>query len=380
MSDVTFNTIQFPGLPDRYVIPYDKIWDILPSKALASAAVHAFADGADGIPIKAMSVQVEAVQNGTPAPDSPSPIVGWTQASVVDNGINQWDEVWEQGNINNSGENAPSNTIIRSKNYVRISPATEYYICGSGVKPYYYDEYKNFLNTAASKTNQTTTTPAGAYYMRFVQTGTSYGNNISINYPSTDTAYHAYAGRTVTMSFGESVYGGTLDLVNGKQWTLTIDRALVTLDSDFAGTIDLATNANTQQVLFRGAVTGADTTKLTDVITNYFEGGITSTTPNRARVSQRGNVFDVAISFPVGTFTDVADFKTNWMSGKTLQVVYFSATNRVVEIEADADTVTVYGDNVLYCDCGDSSLTYRQDIGLVINELSNAIVSLGNNT
>lgn len=296
------------------------------------------------------------------------PISGWSSASVVDNGINQWDEEWEQGNINNSGENAPSNTIIRSKNYIRISPSTEYYICGSGVKPYYYDEYKNFLNTAASKTNQTTTTPAGAYYMRFVQTGTSYGNNISINLPSTDTSYHAYNGNIVTIDFGGTVYGGTLKLVSGKEWRFTADRVYIELDSSYSKTIDMVTTGgSTQRFLFREALSvAADTSKTMDVLSNYFVGGNTADTPYAARVSVRSPFFDVSISFPAGTFTDVNDFKTNWLAGKTLQVVYFIATHRVVEIEADADTVTQYGDNVFYADCGDSTLTYRQDIGLVI--------------
>ena len=61
--DKILNSLTFPNLPDRYIIPYDKIWNIFPRKSLPSAPIHAFADGADGIPIKAMSVAVRAVQD-----------------------------------------------------------------------------------------------------------------------------------------------------------------------------------------------------------------------------------------------------------------------------------------------------------------------------
>jgi hypothetical protein len=45
--------------------------------------------------------------------------------------------------------------------------------------------------------------------------GDTYNNNISINYPSTDTAYHAYQGHTHTHQYSETIYGGVDDFVNG---------------------------------------------------------------------------------------------------------------------------------------------------------------------
>jgi hypothetical protein len=51
--------------------------------------------------------------------------------------------------------------------------------------------------------------------------GTTYNNDISINYPSTDTEYHAYNGHTYTIPFTDSqgnpieVFGGECDVVSG---------------------------------------------------------------------------------------------------------------------------------------------------------------------
>jgi hypothetical protein len=46
--------------------------------------------------------------------------------------------------------------------------------------------------------------------------GATYNNDIGINYPSTDTDYHAYNGDTYTTDLGRTVYGGTLDVVSGE--------------------------------------------------------------------------------------------------------------------------------------------------------------------
>ena len=57
---------------------------------------------------------------------------------------------------------------------------------------------------------------------------TTYSNNISINYPATDTTYHAYnqASDTHTIDLGQTVYGGNLDTQSG---VLTITHAIIDL-------------------------------------------------------------------------------------------------------------------------------------------------------
>ena len=52
--------------------------------------------------------------------------------------------------------------------------------------------------------------------------GTTYNNDISINYPATDTTYHAYTGNAYAIALGDTYYGGTLDVTTG---VLTITHA-----------------------------------------------------------------------------------------------------------------------------------------------------------
>lgn len=55
-----------------------------PTATIEDATIASFSDGADGIPVKTMTVDVNPVQAaGTPSPDNPLTISGWTGANIV---------------------------------------------------------------------------------------------------------------------------------------------------------------------------------------------------------------------------------------------------------------------------------------------------------
>ena len=166
------------------------------------------------------------------------PITGFTGVDVVNTGTNIWDEEWEAGGIDSTtGENASGNNRIRSKNYISVKPSTSYYLkfpSGFGCYLRFYDSAKVYIGTGGYSTlesSQAITAPSNAGYMRFwvykSQWTPSYNNDISINYPATDTSYHAYQGATYSVTFPTeigTVYGGTLDVVSG---VLMVDRAYI---------------------------------------------------------------------------------------------------------------------------------------------------------
>ena len=207
--------------------------------------IATFTDGADGAPIPSLKFYIEPKQD----------LHGYSNTWTGGGGSNIWDEEWERGrlvfdkNDANWGQNAASDTAIRSKNYVPITPDASYYgKFASGATAYaiFYDSNKSpvLYGTSGYKSiaNQSFTAPATAYYMRFyVQSTTEYANNIAINYPSTVTTYSPYSnicpitgwtaidGRksgadtsdytsiplTIPGTPG-TVYGGYWDVVNGK--------------------------------------------------------------------------------------------------------------------------------------------------------------------
>ena len=103
-------------------------------------------------------------------------------------GFNQWDEEWELGTLDNSGNDYASTTRIRSKGYTSVLPSTTYYLKSSmSMQLFYYDADKAFIS-AQFKTDVTFTTPSNAYYLRFAfnsSYGTTYNNDICINLSKT---------------------------------------------------------------------------------------------------------------------------------------------------------------------------------------------------
>lgn len=123
--------------------------------------------------------------------------IAYTQGKLVNckalalesTGQNQWDEEWELGMINTStGAPQTSTSNIRSKNYISISPSTQYYFkkpAGKIVYVYYYSASQDYLGYrdpfSTAGTGGTFTTIAGAVYMKFVCGIATYNHDICIN-------------------------------------------------------------------------------------------------------------------------------------------------------------------------------------------------------
>lgn len=159
---------------------------------------------------------------GGGTPSTPIPIVGISSLDITRCGINLWDEQWEVGNIDpDTGLNIGGNNVIRSTNYIPVAPNTPIYMHTNNKMAFVfgYDENKACVMLNQGKKDVMFTTNADVFYLRFRMEssyGTTYNNDISINYPSSDTTYHAYNGQTFTIDLGGTRYGGYVDAVRGK--------------------------------------------------------------------------------------------------------------------------------------------------------------------
>lgn len=128
-------------------------------------------------------------------------------------GFNAWDEEWELGNINGTGQNQNATDRIRSKNYIRVIPnATYYYWINStyGIFTWGYDLNKNYVGRVPSNayavSKNTVTIPSDVQYIRFVVQpgyGTTYNNDICINLSwdgERDGEYEPYVKHTYPIS------------------------------------------------------------------------------------------------------------------------------------------------------------------------------------
>ena len=173
--------------------------------------------------ISSLKVNIDPIQDlshGAPSPENICPISGWDSAEASVTGVNVWDEEWELGQYNNStGEPYPNNSCIRTKNTIKVKPNTTYYMtyASGNSQVFFYTTDGAFIGQRWLNTGEfTTPSDCGGLKFRLATAyGTTYNNDISINYPATDTDYHAYNGTTYTTTLGRTVYGGTVDLVSG---------------------------------------------------------------------------------------------------------------------------------------------------------------------
>lgn len=282
------------------------------------------------------------------------PISGWSEAVVTDRGINIWDEEWEVGDINGaSGINVESLSHIRTKNYVSVNPNTSYYFsCANEIRIRYYDKDKLFIGEvdASNKgkvtpTGNIRTTQSNCYYIRFViRDTTTYANNVSVNYPSTDTSYHAYNGKTVTIQFGSTIYDGELDVVNGTSG----NKLTHGIRQGFTrGTLDSSGKLYKLTPTLDDVAVWTDTSMASPkIMSNMFKvmslgDARTATTPSLSQYNT---------SFYVGGY--VGDEATLDALLSNLQIKYELATPTTFETQPTS-IKSLNGSNNIFADCGD---------------------------
>ena len=292
------------------------------------------------------------------------PISGWAAVDGWQSGVNVWDEEWELGSYDNSGAPVPNNTIIRTKNFIGVKPSKEYWIQSpiNGVL-YWYDASKTFISLESFNSNgQLKTAPANAVYLRFRLAstyGTTYNNDISINYPSTDHAYHAYRGTPITFTLGQTVYGGYVDAIAGK--------CVVTMIAKDMGDLTWTNDTNRTGNFYTTAISDVpDNSNFAVVCSSYaVDNTKNANTIQDGQLSAMSNyggrrifVKDVAKDSMTG-----AQFKTA-VTGQTLIVTL--ATPVEISLTPVTNLSTLLGENNFWADSGDTTLTYYQAASSVV--------------
>lgn len=314
-------------------------------------------------PLQSVIVNVVAT-GGNGTPDNPIPINGYTEANITRCGVNLWDEVWEVGSINNStglDENDPTN--IRGKNYIIVKPSTAYYFyigVSKNLRIYWYDVNKSFISSETVE-KAVKTAPLNACYLR-VRTTTSYGdtynNDISINYPSSDTSYHPYNGNTYTIAFGQTVYGGVLDVTRGK----------LTVTHGYADLGDFTYTYYAQYLLFTTDLTDGVKSENTNVnvlcddykgVIGYGTNGINNTSLNDVICVGSNYVAPNANLLIRNTdYTDENAFKTA-VTG--IKFAYVLATPFDIDLTPEVISAIV-GTNNVFADCGNIEVKFKDTI------------------
>lgn len=343
----------------------------------ARGAIASFDDGED-LPLAFMGAYITAIQEGSgdPSPTNIRPISGWDEANVSVSGVNVWDEEWELGTINDTtGQTSPSNNNIRTKNYIPVKPNTTYYKYIGNDKSgaiFYYDKDENFIlrDSSGNSGSRPFTTPNNCCFVKlalYSSYGTTYNNDISINYPSTDTQYHAYNGATYTIPFTDSqgnpieVYGGTLDVVSG---VLTVDRTILNM-GDLTWTY--LTSGSGLAPYFYTDITslGVKYEGNFGTVAYHVLCSIYKTVNRNISIFIDGTLcMDGAVAEQIVTqvqvkdsrYTSASDFKTA-MNG--VQLVYELTTPLTYQLSKQ-QIRSLVGENNIFASTGDSIVDYRK--------------------
>ena len=300
------------------------------------------------------------------------PISGHTEVDVQRNAVNQWDEQWELGIYNvDTGAKTSNDNYIRAKNPILVKENTVYYFQSNNVpaRILFYDVNGDFISTLAGwKANASFTTPAGCGYVTFFMDnsyGTTYRNNIAINYPATNTEYAPYAGKTYTIALGDTRYGGGLDVNSGEY----SDYGDIADEDDFTW-IDGGTSA--------GGLHYVDYN-----VSAVSHVGMSNMLPKETSAWDKTypcvNIYESRIRI-YGNFTSLAEFKEQF-SG--LQVYYQKATPTTIQLTPQQIQL-LKGHNTLTASTGDISVTVNGvsgSIGAVqeqVNGLAEDVAVLDN--
>ena len=179
----------------------------------------------------------------------------------------------------------------------------------------------------------------------------------------------AQDGTTYTTSLGQTVYGGTLDVVSGE---LVVDRAMVTLDgsSDEAWVAWQGCYA-CNHVVPSEILLNISTMQSDFYCNQYNLIGLHSTPPSTMQVgdyllnSVKTNTWNGNISFKYDSLADLANFKTV-IAQNPIQLVYPLATPQAIQLTPQ-EVELLTGTNNVWSD-GDVEVEYKADVKLYVDK------------
>lgn len=200
---------------------------------LSQKAINSFNDGIDSIFKEVVSTIVPVQEGtGTPSPSNVRQINGYTECTVTNCGKNLISNGTGDGYVNNYYLNA-DNTLTQGtgwyvSEYFKIDATKTYTWSSQGTanRPAicYYDENKTFISgeSANEQLPRVLSIPQNTVYMRCTQDETTV--KFQVEQGLRATSYEPYKSTTATISLGDTIYSGSVDLING---ILTIDRAYI---------------------------------------------------------------------------------------------------------------------------------------------------------
>jgi hypothetical protein len=316
-------------------------------------------------PLVSLEAQIVALQegSGTPSPSNVRPISGFSSVNVKRTGKNLLPPLSEEatsrnvtftprtdGGIDLSGTATGGVAVVdlgRSENLwlnagtYFVNESTSLYIITV------FDETSGTATVLKSGGGSFTITSRTKVFVRLgIPNGTATGTTVYIQLElgSSATTFSQYAGDEVTITLGQTVYGGSLNVTTGK---LTITHKVITVEA----VRNLAIHTNN---IYYWIVDLPDTSiNGTDVISSHFVGG---------RSVSKGNCYitgdgQILIIVPTDQTLNTKELADAWCTENKPQFVYPLAEEITVQL-SPAEVNTIIGMNNISANTGDVKLTY----------------------
>lgn len=350
----------------------------------ASGSIASFDNGGDNIPVKTLVANITAVQagEGTPAPDNIRAISGWSGANVCSTGKNLFDNSdVVQGSISSAtGKVTSSTTRLTTTNIKKVKSGTSYTIsCNSEVNVYEvfaFDTNRNLTQKLGTGTGSSLTITTGANDC-FIRVSFRYSDNSTI-LPSALTSPQIEEGSSVTtyepfgtthnIPFGQTVYGGILDVLSG---VLTVTHLKV------SGKVTEVVSSSYSNITYGRFAKPNDAKDMGKASINLIssEYEVNTRTRDWDDIANIGKIFGGAstawywIGFTKNT--SLADMQTE---SNDNEIVYELATPITIQL-TPTEVRTLLGENNIYANSGDVEVEYFNEDASQFNDLIETIIT-----
>lgn len=360
-----------------------------------SGPVASFPDGADGIPVKSMVLDIVPQQagSGDPSPENVRPITGWTGVNVSRSGRNLFKFTAESktesgitftvnadGSVHVAGT-ATANVSLTSGVFpITALQKSDCLISGNptgaSASTYrmtlrFFDKDGRAVGTRYINTPTAQTIPADSRIAAM-----SLAINISdgvevdatfapmLTFPGdAGSTYEPYSGTNYTISWESeagAVYGGMLDVTTGLLTVTAIKKKIK--DMNFAYQTAAGVFRTTSSADYSNSLDGRCSCYATTTIAQP------QNMPNNS-ICLLSNYWDAnsRIVIKDSRYTTAADLKANM--GEEEIVFYPSSSSYPITYQLSPTEVeTMLGVNNIWADTGDSAVTYRAEVGLYIDK------------
>ena len=352
--------------------------NLLPTDSV-SGHLASFPDGASNVEILDLTCTIEPRQSGSgdPSPTNIRPINGWLGTTLTHAGVNLLDTSRVEAGTRDQTTGEPisgSGNQQRTTYYIKVNAGQKIVNTNSkneNCRAFFFLG-STYVSTALLANNTATTAPNGVDRMYISSsasgwTGSTAPTWAQIEIGDTSTEYKPYSANTYNVSWVDevgTVYGGTLDTVSG---LLTVDTQHFIMNGT-TRPVTYTTTASGYR-LFVGmapspSIIGAGTTAkpyLSDKFKMKY-----SSVPGQAYMSG-GNGQQITM-YLLDQSIDNLDDANNWLAENQPEFVVALATPVTYQLEPTETIRTYLGSNNFWNDTGDTSVTYKADIGLYIEK------------